>query len=95
MRCRFIQDLYGRSFDSPASIQLHVDIGHDDVKRTAGQMVTVPEESGRRFLPAKKRSQTSWLERPSMRAALRGCLGFVPMRYCLGTWACVGVDSLV
>ncbi len=27
MRHRFIQDLYGRSFDSPASIQPHVDIG--------------------------------------------------------------------
>ncbi len=27
MRHRFIQDLYGRSFDSPASLRSHVDIG--------------------------------------------------------------------
>ena len=27
MRHRFIQNLYGRSFDSPASIRPHVDIG--------------------------------------------------------------------
>ena len=54
MRHRFIQDLYGCSFDSPASIRPHVDIGHDDVKRTAGRTVTVSEGSGRRFLLAKE-----------------------------------------
>jgi hypothetical protein len=54
MRHRFIQDLYGRSFDSPASIQPHLDISHDDVKRTAEQMVTVPKESRRRFFVRKR-----------------------------------------
>jgi hypothetical protein len=54
MRHRFIQDLYGRSFDSPLLSGCTSTLVHDDVKRTAGRTVTVSEESERRFLLAKE-----------------------------------------
>ena len=36
---------------------------YDDVKRNAGRTATVSEESGQRFLLAKKRCRMSWLNR--------------------------------
>ena len=47
MRHRFIQDLYGRSFEALLLSGRTSTLAHDDVKRTAGRTVTVSEENGR------------------------------------------------
>lgn len=83
MRHRFIQDLYGRSFDSLASIQPHVDIGSRRCEADSwadGYCVGRERET----IFARKRNGV-------------GCLGWNDLSSCAALHGCrclVTIDSL-
>ena len=92
MRHRFIQNLYGCSFDSPASIRSHVDIGSGRCEADSwadGYCV----ERERATIFARTRNGVGCLcwSDSSSRTPLRACLCPVPVRHYLETWACVGM----